>query len=170
MENKEKKLLIAGGSEHFRLQEDVMKGLFGYTWKSGAYQKAFYPLSGCNKIAVWFPKLAVMKTGELVSQSINQDWVNTLSEDWNTIRMYSETFFDNPSSYDQKLADRLAYTHITFFKPSPKEDYCFAGIYAVEKKNRQLTDITFKRITPVLDMSQGYKGLNDIVNNLLAKK
>ena len=91
--------------------------------------------------------MAVIENGIEKSQSTTKEWINTLSEDGKTIRMYSHT----EALYRPKGHERNT-PQITFAK-FPGEPYKYIGTFIRDVDASKPSDHIFHRIETSVDLT-----------------
>lgn len=125
--------------DRYRLIVDVANAL-GKNYKG--LQKAYFPIK--DNIYAWCPQLAVMVNDKMLSQN-GHDWLNYLSDDWNTI---FETRSNKTEMKDLKLQDEN--NRVTFVKSkdeSGNNTHRFIGVYEFNSLNSTKELRVYKRIS-----------------------
>lgn len=125
----------------FARSVDVLNECFGKNYK--AWMKSGCILNEEKTLRAWFPKIAVKKDGRLKAQSSTKAWINTISEDGQTIRAYSET-----ESVSYYVTENL----VTFAK-IPGQPYKYVGTFVIDYQATKPNDIIYRRITTEVDLS-----------------
>ena len=121
---------------------DVLNKCFGCNY--AAWMKGYYPLNPENTMGVWFPKMAVYKNERYYPQNKNPGWINVVSDDGRTIRMYTE---DNHLMND----NFWNVIHFTFGKEKG-EGYKYLGTYVKRKTARFPYEALFERVATSLEL------------------
>ena len=127
---------------------DVLNDCFGKTYR--AWMKAFCYLDEAKTIGVWFHKMAVIEYGIEQPQSKTKAWINTLSDDGTTIRMYSHT---------KQTIGRGTDTHITFAK-FPGQPYKYIGTFVRDIEISRPDNHIFRRVAAEVNLSH-WRTVND---------
>ena len=166
-----KKIEILDASENVGFQKihEAINTCIGTDYT--AWMKATWPnVNGNGKFRIWFPKLAEVKKGEVVSAAF--DCLNTLSEDWN------EIIYDDLKNAQWDMTKKYSGYDIIFAKDPDGGDYLFRGVYIRDVEKSKPNHDVSKRIAtrvrligdPVTDIelldsvsADSYKGINSPV-------
>lgn len=122
----------------YRTVLDIAKVL-GKNYKG--IQRAYFPIQ--DNYYAWCPHLSISKDGMIIYQGKN-DWVNTLSEDWETI---TETRA-NKNKMDP-LEYQSRHLRVTFVKSKDifgKINYRFIGVYKYNEQKSTLRLRIYNRV------------------------
>ncbi|MDO4415716.1 MAG: hypothetical protein Q4C20_11630 [Erysipelotrichaceae bacterium] len=122
---------------------DILNECLGKNYKG--YQRGTYSLD--DDSVLWFPKMAIIENGIEKSQSRTKEWINTISEDGKTIRMYSHT-----EALHRTKGDSRDLKHITFAK-FQGEPYRYIGTFVRDYDLSQPSDHIFRRIETEFDLT-----------------
>lgn len=126
-------------SDHFRYRTLLeVAQMVGKNYKGN--QRAYFPIK--SNYYAWCPQLSVVKDGKIYYFG-RKNWVNTLSEDWETIT-------------EAKMGDKIGtlksqsrYLRVTFVKSKDifgKDNYRFIGIYKFNEEQSTHKQRIYNRI------------------------
>lgn len=133
-----KKYEILDASEKigFHTIYDAINDVIGTEYT--VWRKATWPnTNGNGKFRLWFPQLAKLRNGELVSASY--DCLNTISDDWNEMK------FDDLKNSQADMTKKFWGYDLVFAKDAGGE-YVFRGVFVRDKEKSTPNHDFSKRI------------------------